>query len=181
MSRIASKIPGATKLMSVTRRLSRLLDNSHIRVREWYEPVARQWLAAQFKHQGEIRLIVDGTTISFRHQSLVVCLAYRKRAIPIAWTWVKHVKGHSTAWKHLALLAYVRKLLTVGAAAFLVGDNEFGPVEVLKRLDTGVDSMFHSPDARARNGSWFLLQSPCVGLPLLPYWKSSGQNKRPYL
>ena len=135
LSRIASKIPGAAKLVSVTRRLSRLLDNPNIRVREWYEPVARQWLAAQFKHLGEIRLIVDGTQIGFRHQLLVVCLAYRKRAIPLAWTWVKHVKGHSSAWKHLALLAYVRQLLPVGAAVFLVGDTEFGPVEVLKQLD----------------------------------------------
>jgi hypothetical protein len=33
------------------------------------------------------------------------------------------------------LLAYVRKLLPKGAAVFLVGDTEFGPVEVLRQLD----------------------------------------------
>jgi hypothetical protein len=65
----------------------------------------------------------------------MVSLAYRKRAIPIAWTWVKHVRGHSTAHKQLALLNYVRTLLPIGAAVFLVGDCEFGPVETLKRLD----------------------------------------------
>jgi len=135
LSRIASKIPGSAKLVSVTRRLSRLLENAHIQVREWYEPVARQWLEAQCHHLHEVRLIVDGTKVGFQHQLLMVCLAYRKRAIPIAWTWVKHVKGHSTAWKHLALLAYVRKLLPKGAAVFLVGDTEFGPVEVLRQLD----------------------------------------------
>ena len=85
---------------------------------------------------GEIRLIVDGTKIGFGHQLLMVCLAYRKRAIPIAWTWVKHVRGHSTAGKQLALLSYVRKLLPKGAAVFLVGDCEFGPVEVLRQLDS---------------------------------------------
>jgi hypothetical protein len=135
LSRIASKIPGPAKLVSVTRRLSRLLENGHIRVRDWYEPIARQWLEAQFRHLGEIRLIVDGTKIGFQHQLLVVCLAYRKRAIPLAWMWVKHVKGHSTARKHLALLAYVRKLLPTGAAVFLMGDTEFGAVEILKQLD----------------------------------------------
>jgi hypothetical protein len=62
-------------------------------------------------------------------------LAYRKRTIPIAWTWVKHVKGHSTARKHLALLSYVRTLLPAGAAVFLVGDCEFGSMEVLRQLD----------------------------------------------
>ena len=134
-SRIAGKIPGLAKLVSTTRRLSRLLSNPAIRVREWYEPVARQWLETQFHNLGEIHLIVDGTKIGFGHQLLIVCLAYRKRAIPIAWTWVKHVKGHSSAWKQLALLAYVRKLIPSGAAVFLVGDCEFGPVTVLRQLD----------------------------------------------
>jgi hypothetical protein len=102
LSRIAGKIPGDAKLVSTTRRLSRLLANPTIRVREWYEPIAREWLETQFRCLGEIRLIVDGTKIGFGHQLLIVCLAYRKRAIPIAWTWVKHVRGHSSAWKQLA-------------------------------------------------------------------------------
>jgi hypothetical protein len=104
-------IPGEAKLTSATRRLSRLLDNPAIRVRAWYEPIARQWLEAQFRNIGEVRLIVDGTKIGFGHPLLIVCLAYRKRSIPIAWTWAKHVRGHSHAGKQLALLAYVRKLL----------------------------------------------------------------------
>jgi len=135
MSRIAGKIPGPAKLLSTTRRLSRLLDNPAIRVRDWYEPIAGMWLEAQFRNQGEIRLIVDGTKIGFGHQLLIVSLAYRKRAIPIAWTWVKHVRGHSCALKQLALLAYVRSLIPVGAAVFLVGDCEFGSVAVLRQLD----------------------------------------------
>lgn len=135
LSRIAGKIPGPAKLLSTTRRLSRFLDNPAIRVREWYEPVAREWLETQFRHIGEIRLIVDGTKIGFGHQLLIVCLAYRKRAIPIAWTWVKHVRGHSTAAKQLALLAYVRQLIPAGATVFLVGDCEFGAVTVLHQLD----------------------------------------------
>jgi hypothetical protein len=135
LSRIAAKIPGPAKLLSITRRLSRMLDNPAFRVRAWYEPVARQWLEAQFQQLGEIRLIVDGTKIGFQHQLLIVCLAYRKRAIPIAWTWVKHVRGHSTAGKQLALLVYVRKLLPQGAGVFLVGDSEFGSVAILRQLD----------------------------------------------
>lgn len=135
LSRIAGKIPGPAKLLSTTRRFSRFLDNPAIRVREWYRPVAREWLETQFRHIGEIRLIVDGTKIGFGHQLLIVCLAYRKRAIPIAWTWVKHVRGHSTATKQLALLAYVRQLIPAGAAVFLVGDCEFGAVAVLRQLD----------------------------------------------
>lgn len=135
LSKIAGKIPGSAKLLSITRRLSRLLDNAGVCVREWYEPIARQWLEAQWRCLGEIRLIVDATKIGFGHQLLMVSLAYRNRALPIAWTWVKHVRGHSTAIKQLALLNYVRLLLPVGAAIFLVADCEFGSIEVLKWLD----------------------------------------------
>jgi hypothetical protein len=135
LSKIAGEIPGRAKLVSTTRRLSRFLDNSAVNVREWYRPIAQQWLQAQWSCLGEIRLIADGTKVGFGHQLLMVSLAYRKRAIPIAWTWVKHVRGHSSAHKQLALLNYVRTLLPVGAAVFLVGDCEFGSVEALKWLD----------------------------------------------
>jgi hypothetical protein len=157
MSRIAGKIPGTAKLLSTTRRLSRLLQNPAIRVREWYEPIARQWLEAQFQQLGEIRLIVDGTKIGFGHQLLIVCLAYRKRAIPIAWTWVRHVKGHSSAYKQLALLAYVSKLIPPGAAVFLVGDCEFGAVAVLHQLDRW--HWFYVLRQKSDTGVWLLDQS----------------------
>ena len=135
LSRIAGKIPSQAKLPSMVRRLARLLDNPAIRVREWYEPIAKQWLAAQFAAIGEIRLVVDGTKVGFAHQLLMISVAYRKRAVPIAWTWVKHVRGHSTGHKQLALLAYVRALIPRSATVFLVGDTEFGSVKVLKQLD----------------------------------------------
>ena len=80
-------------------------------------------------------LIVDGTKVGFEHQLLMISLAYRKRAIPIAWTWVDHVRGHSTAETQLALLAYVRSLLPKRIAVLLVGDTEFGSMEVLRCLD----------------------------------------------
>jgi len=134
LSRIANQIPGPAKLLSITKRLRRFLDNPAIHVREWYEPIARQWLQVQWHTLGEIRLIVDGTKVGFGHQLLMVALAYRKRAIPIAWTWLKHKRGHSSAIKQMALLNYVRTLLPVGAAVFLVGDSEFGSVDVLKWL-----------------------------------------------
>lgn len=153
LSRIAGKIPGPAKLLSMTRRMSRLLENPAIRVREWYEPIACDWLGTQWRNLGEIRLIVDGTKIGFGHQLLIVCLAYRKRAIPIAWTWVKHVKGHSSSWKQLALLAYVRKLIPRGAAVFIVGDNEFGAVEVLRQLDCW--HWFYVLRQKGNTGAWF--------------------------
>ena len=41
LSKAAMKIPGAAILPSITRRLSRFLDNPAVHVREWYEPMPR--------------------------------------------------------------------------------------------------------------------------------------------
>ena len=135
LSRVAGKIPGQAKLLSSTRRMARLLNNPAIRVREWYEPIARLWLEAQAQRVIQIQLIVDGTKIGFGHQLLMIGLVYRRRAIPIAWTWVNHTRGHSSARIILALLVYVRTLLPEGIAVLLVGDCEFGSVDVLRQLE----------------------------------------------
>jgi len=162
LSKIAGKIPGRAKLVSTTRRLSRFLDNPAIHVRKWYEPIARQWLRTQWSCLGEIRLIVDGTKVGFGHQLLMVCLAYRSRAIPIAclrqyrryrWTWVKQVRGHSGAGKQLALLNYVRTLFPLGAVVLLVGDCEFGAVETLKWLDQW--HWYYVLRQKSDTGLWF--------------------------
>jgi hypothetical protein len=135
LSKVAGKIPGTAKLLSSTRRLSRLLDNPAIQVREWYQPIAQRWLEAQARHAIQIQLILDGTKVGPGHQLLMIGVAYHKRAIPIAWTWVKHTRGHSSARVILALLAYVRNLLPKGTAVLLVGDCEFGSIEVLRQLE----------------------------------------------
>jgi len=88
LSRIAEKIPGRAKAVSKTSRVRRFLSNRAIRVREWYEPVARDLLQHVVAQGLEVRLLTDGTKIGFGHQLLMVSLAYRRRAIPIAWTWV---------------------------------------------------------------------------------------------
>ncbi len=136
LSRIAGKIPGEVKLLSSIQRLSRFLANPAIDVHDWYEPIALDWLNMQARHLHQVRLIIDGTKVGFAHQLLIVSLAYRKRAIPIAWTWVNHIRGHSKPAVQLDLLTYVRILLPKGIAVLLVGDCEFGSVEVAKQLDS---------------------------------------------
>ncbi len=139
LSKIANKVPTTATLPSATRRFSRLLDNAAIRVRDWYEPIARSLLErAARKGGGEIRLVVDGSKVGFEHQLLMVGLAYRKRTIPIAWSWVSREKGHSSSYKQRALLGYVRGLIPDNGATtrvLVVGDSEFGAIETLKQLE----------------------------------------------
>ena len=134
LSKIAGKVLGNAKLLSTVRRFERFLDNPAIEVRVWYEPIAKQWLAAQWQHLREVRLIVDGTKVGFGHQLLMVSLAYRRRSMPLAWAWVNYVRGHSDAKKQIELLKYVKTLLPKKPVVFLVGDSEFGSIQVLKQL-----------------------------------------------
>lgn len=152
LSQVVGKVLGPAKNLSTVRRLSRFLDNPAIQVREWYEPIARQWSEAQFARLGEIRLIVDGTKVGFGHQLLMVSLAYRRRAIPIAWSWVKQVRGHSSGRQQLALLKYVKGLLPGKAVVFLVGDSEFGSILVVRQLDQW--HWFYALRQKARTCVW---------------------------
>lgn len=129
-SKIANKIPGQAKRVSRTRRLSRFLDNGRVRVRQWYQPIATRLLEEAAK-AGPIRLIIDATKVAQDHQLLMVALAYRRRALPIAWTWIRSAKGHSSGFKQAALLSYVHKLVPSAATVVVTGDSEFTPLQAL--------------------------------------------------
>ncbi len=134
LSKIAGKVISPAKNVSTVRRLSRFLASAAVEVRSWYRATAKAWLLSQSQEVGEIRLIVDGTKIGFGHQLLMVSLAYRRRAVPLVWSWVRHVRGHSTAAKQICLLKYVRSLIPQTIPVFLVGDSEFGSMAVLQQL-----------------------------------------------
>jgi hypothetical protein len=133
LSAIANHVPGTAKLHSTVQRLRRLLLHG-ICVRKWYGAIGETLLNSQARH-GFIRLIVDGTKVSFHHRLLIVSIAFRRRAIPIVWTWVKSKRGHSSAIKQLALLAYVHKRIPKNVSVSVVGDCEFGAVAVMRQLD----------------------------------------------
>jgi hypothetical protein len=135
LTKVARKIPFGVKLLSTARRLQRFIDNPVVRVREWYDPTARDWLSYIARTTGTIRLIADGTKIGFGHQLLMIAVAYHHRAIPICWTWIPAARGHSSAFKQLAVLHHVRRLLPPRVAVVLVGDSEFGSIEVMQQLE----------------------------------------------
>jgi len=135
LSKIGNKIAGRARLSSHIQRLSRFLDNKAVRVREWYQPIAQDLISRVSAANQEIRLVVDGSKVGFGHQLLMVAICYRRRSLPLAWTWVKGQRGHSSAVKQLALLSYVHSLIPPGSQVLVVGDSEFGPNDLLKQLD----------------------------------------------
>jgi hypothetical protein len=131
---IARKLPIRAQKLSLDKRLRRFLANGAVRVREWYDPMAT-WLIQAASSAGQVHLIIDGSKVSAGHQLLMVGVAYRGRALPLAWTWVKCAKGHSTTAKQIRLLSYVQGVIPLGVQVSLVGDSEFGRPLLLEYLD----------------------------------------------
>ena len=97
LTRIANKLPGRAKKLSRVRQMERLLANRHLRVRDWYHPVAAGLLRSAAAAGGPLRLLIDGSKVGHGHPllTLMVALGYRRRALPLAWTWVRSTRGHS--------------------------------------------------------------------------------------
>jgi len=131
---IARKLPIRAHKLSLDKRLRRFLANGAVRVREWYKSRAVELLRAA-SSAGQVHLIIDCSKVSAGHQLLMVGIAYRRRALPLAWTWVRCAKGHSTTYKQIRLLSYVRSLIPPGVQVSLVGDCEFGRPLLLDYLD----------------------------------------------
>lgn len=133
MSAIVKKWPIAVQVTSLTRRLSRFLDNPAIRPAVWYRPVARRLLA---RSAGQtVTLIMDATKVTAGHQLIMVALAHKKRALPVAWCWVPFVKGAVSAKSQIALLKRVYGLLPEDARVIFVGDSGFASVALLRQLE----------------------------------------------
>ena len=135
LSHIAMHLPWPIQKASSERRLSRFLHNTAVRALVWYEPVARQLLAQAAAAQGEVRLLLDTMPVHARAQVVVVSLAFRRRSLPLAWTWVRQGKGHSSSFKQRALLARVRHWIPEGTPVLVVGDSEFGSVALIRQLE----------------------------------------------
>ena len=130
---VARKWPIRAKKLSVVQRLARFVGNGAVGVREWYAPSAKA-LLRQAGRSGQIRLIIDATKVSSGHRWLMVSVAFRRRSLPLAWTWVRSSKGHSTTVKQVKLLAYVNGLLPPGVNVSLVGDCEFDHPLLIENL-----------------------------------------------
>jgi hypothetical protein len=145
MKLAARKVPIGAKQLSIVKRFGRFLRNGKVAVREWYYPLASGLLCLAGVG-GHIRLIIDASKVSAGHRLLMVSLAYRRRSLPIAWTWLRASRGHSTTAKQVKLLAYVKELLPVGVKVSLVGDCEFDqPLLIENRRFWGWDYALRQP------------------------------------
>lgn len=134
LGKIVRTWPLAGRLVSLTNRLRRFLKNGSVGPGRLYRPLARKLLSGFEEPWQTVRLILDTTKVGAGHRALTVSLAYRKRALPLAWSVHSGRKGHTGAGKQIALLRRLKPLLPEESAVHVVGDSEFGSVKLLRWL-----------------------------------------------
>jgi len=123
-------LPG--KIPCLVNRLRRFLDNSRVCCHDYYRPVAKS-LVGTFQGQ-RIRLLLDTTKLGFDARLLTVSIAYRKRALPLAWSVHRGKQGWVSVQEQLALLRQVVGLIPPESEVWLLGDCEFQHVPLLSWL-----------------------------------------------
>lgn len=159
LSKVVRKWPVAGRTPSLENRVRRFLDNQAVEVRRYYRPVVAgilQALAGQ-----PIRLILDCTKIGLKYRMLTVSVAYRKRAIPLAWCVYKGSKGHVTVGEQIALLREVQRMLAPRQEVWVLGDSGFQAVELLRWIRRQgwhcVVRLSSVPYVRQAKGPWHSL------------------------
>lgn len=132
LGHIVRKWPIRATLPSLANRLRRFLSNDRLDTARLYRPVARMVLARL--RGAPVRLILDVTKIGFRHRMLTVAVAYRRRAIPLAWSVHRGRRGHVTVAAQKALLEQVRPLIGSESPVVVTGDSAFGQVPLMRYL-----------------------------------------------
>jgi len=134
LSVVARKLPIRAKKLSLTKRLTRFVDNPAVDVEAWYQPWATRLLASASAATGHIHLVVDTTKVSAYRRLLMIAVAYQRRTLPIIWCWIDHPRGHGKVSQQVALLRRLKPLIPVGVTVSFVGDSEFGHVDVIRLL-----------------------------------------------
>jgi hypothetical protein len=101
----------------------------------------------------------------------MLCVLYKKRALPIAWLVAKGSKGHFCEADHLRLLQQVAELIPEDTDVMFLGDGEFDGVDLLRMIDeygwhyvcrTAKDSLLTHANGSIDNESISFDQVPLV-------------------
>ena len=84
LNAVAEAVPALGKPDTVERRLQRFLANQRLDWAQCCQALAA-WVLSHLSGRGPVVLLVDETSLQQRLKVMVVSLAYRGRAIPLAW------------------------------------------------------------------------------------------------
>lgn len=131
---LAAEMPLVAQDTSLAQRQRRWLINKQLNERTIYEPIIRPFLQAM--SQTTVPLILDTTEAGIDCHLLTLAVGYQHRALPIAWQAGEGSRGHTSGDEQVVLLQYAQTLLPNQTDVIVLGDGEFGHVQLLHWLDT---------------------------------------------
>ena len=123
LSEIADELPISGKTDSLVQRIRRFLKNEKIDDQAMYHPIA-QGIIHSASAGGRIRLIVDVTPLHGNLKLFTVSIAYRRRAVPLAWKVIDKA-GITDADTQIELLGHLAPLIPKAVEVVVIGDGEF--------------------------------------------------------
>ena len=145
LRRVAEALPQWGKPDTVERRLQRFVANPRV---DWQASATAlaAWIVARLRSRAVIVLLVDETSLQDHLKAMVVSIAYRGRALPVAW-WCYR----PTAWP-LGQVALITRLL-----------DQLAPVlpphqPILVQADRGLGTSPALLEAITRRGWYFLVR-----------------------
>lgn len=131
-SALASEMPVAAQNTSLAQRQRRWVKNEQVDERACYEPIIKPFVQAL--SGSTIPLILDTTDAGLNSHLLTVAVGYQRRALPVAWQGGEGSRGHTSGQTQVELLDYVTTLIPSDGDVVVLGDGEFGHVQLLQWL-----------------------------------------------
>ena len=125
---IATKIADRSKPESRVKRLSRWLDNEHIKEEVYFLPYAAMLL--QGLALETLVLVMDVSGVGRGCCALMIHVVYHGRALPLAWVVRQCPKGHAPEALHIELVELVSELIPEGTKVVFLGDGEFDGIDL---------------------------------------------------
>lgn len=125
---IATKIADRSKPESRIKRLSRWLDNEHIKEEVYFLPYAEMLL--QGLALETLVLVMDGSGVGRGCCALMLHVVYHGRALPLSWVVRECPKGHAPEALHIELVELVSEIVPEGTKVVFLGDGEFDGIHL---------------------------------------------------
>jgi DDE family transposase len=125
---IATKIADRSKPESRIKRLSRWLDNEHVKEEVYFLPYAERLL--QCLALETLVLVMDGSGVGRGCCALMLHVVYHGRALPLAWVVRECPKGHAPEALHIELVELVSEIVPEGTKVVFLGDGEFDGIHL---------------------------------------------------
>ncbi len=164
LSTVSAETATKAKDKSNEMRMRRWVKHAGVDAEEIYLPFMRQILEAL--STAPLVLVMDGSQVGRGCMVLMVCVLYKKRALPLVWIVYKGKKGHTTAARHIQALAKVLPLIPTDSEVVLLGDAEYDTCEMMAWVNENTTWSYvlrTSPQIYIQEG---LNQQPIAAYPL---------------